>query len=134
MISFCACLGWDMHNLEGVRAIRGKAGGRDMRFQGRDAEMCIRDRKGWKGFEFGDHYDKMGIRSSSTAELIFNDVKVPKENLLGSLYRLSKRRRSSKDVPKGMQSLQRKVSADIKIFCVLWGYVCIFGTNVIYIT
>ncbi len=39
--------------------------------------------KGYEGFEFGDHYDKMGIRSSSTAELIFNDVKVPKENLLG---------------------------------------------------
>lgn len=39
--------------------------------------------KGWEGFEFGDHYDKMGIRSSATAELIFNDVKVPKENLLG---------------------------------------------------
>lgn len=39
--------------------------------------------KGWEGFEFGDHYDKMGIRSSSTAELIFNDVIVPKENLLG---------------------------------------------------
>ena len=39
--------------------------------------------KGFEGFEFGDHYDKMGIRSSSTAELIFNDVKVPKENLLG---------------------------------------------------
>lgn len=39
--------------------------------------------KGWDGFSFGDHYDKMGIRSSSTAELIFNDVKVPKENLLG---------------------------------------------------
>lgn len=39
--------------------------------------------KGWEGFSFGDHYDKLGIRSSSTAELIFNDVKVPKENLLG---------------------------------------------------
>ncbi|QIB69742.1 acyl-CoA dehydrogenase [Aminipila butyrica] len=39
--------------------------------------------KGWEGFTFGDHYDKMGIRSSVTAELIFNDVKVPKENLLG---------------------------------------------------
>ncbi len=39
--------------------------------------------KGWKGFDFGDHYDKMGIRSSTTAELIFNDVMVPKENLLG---------------------------------------------------
>ena len=39
--------------------------------------------KGWEGFTFGDHYDKLGIRSSATAELIFNDVKVPKENLLG---------------------------------------------------
>lgn len=39
--------------------------------------------KGWEGFSFGQHYDKMGIRSSSTAELVFNDVKVPKENLLG---------------------------------------------------
>lgn len=39
--------------------------------------------KGWDGFTFGEHYDKMGIRSSSTAELIFNNVKVPKENLLG---------------------------------------------------
>ncbi|MBP1758177.1 MAG: acyl-CoA dehydrogenase/protein FixB, partial [Firmicutes bacterium] len=39
--------------------------------------------KGWAGFTFGDHYDKMGIRSSSTAELIFNEVKVPKKNLLG---------------------------------------------------
>lgn len=39
--------------------------------------------KDFEGFEFGDHYDKMGIRSSSTAELIFNDVRVPKENLLG---------------------------------------------------
>jgi len=39
--------------------------------------------KGWEGFEFGDHYDKLGIRSSTTAELIFNNVKVPKENLLG---------------------------------------------------
>lgn len=39
--------------------------------------------KGWEGFTFGDHYDKMGIRSSATAELVFNNVKVPKENLLG---------------------------------------------------
>jgi len=39
--------------------------------------------KGWEGFAFGDHYDKMGIRSSATCELIFNNVKVPKENLLG---------------------------------------------------
>ncbi|WP_353097618.1 acyl-CoA dehydrogenase family protein [Tissierella praeacuta] len=39
--------------------------------------------KGWEGFTFGKHYDKMGIRSSATAELVFNNVKVPKENLLG---------------------------------------------------
>ena len=39
--------------------------------------------KGWEGFTFGDHYDKMGIRSSVTAELNFNNVVVPKENLLG---------------------------------------------------
>ena len=39
--------------------------------------------KGWEGFTFGDHYDKMGIRSSATAQLLFNNVKVPKENLLG---------------------------------------------------
>lgn len=39
--------------------------------------------KGWEGFSFGDKYDKLGIRSSSTAELIFDNVKVPKENLLG---------------------------------------------------
>ena len=39
--------------------------------------------RGWEGFTFGEHYDKMGIRSSATCELIFNNVKVPKENLLG---------------------------------------------------
>ena len=32
--------------------------------------------KGWKGFEFGDHYDKMGIRSSSTAELILSLIHI----------------------------------------------------------
>ncbi|NNU77601.1 acyl-CoA dehydrogenase family protein [Clostridium estertheticum] len=39
--------------------------------------------KDTEGFSFGKHYDKMGIRSSVTAELIFSDVKVPRGNLLG---------------------------------------------------
>ena len=39
--------------------------------------------KGWDGFTFGTHYDKMGIRSSATAELLFKNVRVPAENLLG---------------------------------------------------
>jgi len=39
--------------------------------------------KGMEGFGFGKKEEKMGIRASSTGELIFNDVKVPKANLLG---------------------------------------------------
>ena len=39
--------------------------------------------KGWEGFTFEEHYDKLGIRSSATCQLNFNDVRVPKENLLG---------------------------------------------------
>lgn len=39
--------------------------------------------KGTKGFEFGKKENKMGIRASATRELIFNDCKVPKENILG---------------------------------------------------
>ena len=41
--------------------------------------------KGWPGFSFGAKEKKMGIRGSATYELIFEDVKVPKENLLGEL-------------------------------------------------
>ncbi|ARP49735.1 MULTISPECIES: acyl-CoA dehydrogenase [Caproicibacterium] len=37
------------------------------------------------GFTVGAHEKKMGIRGSSTSELIFNDAKVPKENLLGGI-------------------------------------------------
>ncbi len=39
--------------------------------------------KGTPGFSFGKKEDKMGIRASITSELIFNDCKIPKENLLG---------------------------------------------------
>ena len=38
--------------------------------------------KGMPGFQFGKKEDKLGIRASSTTELIFNDCAVPKENLL----------------------------------------------------
>ncbi len=43
--------------------------------------------RGTPGFTIGKHEKKMGIRGSSTCELIFEDVKVPKENLLGKLGR-----------------------------------------------
>lgn len=39
--------------------------------------------KGWEGFEVGPKEDKLGIRGSDTHSLIFNDVKVPKENRIG---------------------------------------------------
>ena len=41
--------------------------------------------KDYPGFQVGKHEDKMGIRSSSTCELILEDCRVPKENLLGEL-------------------------------------------------
>ena len=39
--------------------------------------------KGMPGFTFGKRESKMGGHTSITTELIFQDVKVPKENLLG---------------------------------------------------
>lgn len=39
--------------------------------------------KGMPGFEVGAKEDKLGIRGSDTHTLLFNDVKVPKENRIG---------------------------------------------------
>ena len=39
--------------------------------------------KGWEDFEIGPKEQKLGIRGSDTHSLIFNDVKVPKENRIG---------------------------------------------------
>lgn len=38
--------------------------------------------KGTPGFSFGKKEDKMGIRASCTRELVFEDCRIPKENLL----------------------------------------------------
>ena len=39
--------------------------------------------KGMAGFSIGKHENKMGMRAADTSELIFEDCKVPKGNLLG---------------------------------------------------
>jgi alkylation response protein AidB-like acyl-CoA dehydrogenase len=39
--------------------------------------------KGMKGFKSGKKEDKLGVRSSDTSELIFEDVKIPAENIIG---------------------------------------------------
>lgn len=41
--------------------------------------------KGTPGFSFGKKEEKMGIRASTTMELVFEDCRIPKENLLGEL-------------------------------------------------
>ena len=41
--------------------------------------------KGTPGFSFGTKEKKMGIRGSATYELIFQDCRIPKENLLGKM-------------------------------------------------
>jgi len=43
--------------------------------------------KGMKGFSVGRKLDKMGWRSSDTAELVFDDCRVPAANLLGEEHR-----------------------------------------------
>jgi len=43
--------------------------------------------KGFKGFSTGIKLDKLGMRGSNTAELIFQDCEVPEENVLGQVGR-----------------------------------------------
>src|SRR5436305_650755 len=47
--------------------------------------------KGMEGFSVGQKVDKLGIRGSPTAELVFNDCFVPPENTLGEENRCVKR-------------------------------------------
>ncbi|MFL5878611.1 MAG: acyl-CoA dehydrogenase family protein, partial [Actinomycetota bacterium] len=41
--------------------------------------------KGMKGFSIAQKLDKLGMRGSHTGELVFQDVEVPAENVLGNL-------------------------------------------------
>lgn len=41
--------------------------------------------KSFKGFKVGKKEDKLGIRASSTCELLFENCEVPKENVLGEV-------------------------------------------------
>jgi alkylation response protein AidB-like acyl-CoA dehydrogenase len=43
---------------------------------------CFIVEKGTPGFTFGKHEDKMGIRASSTTELVFQDCRIPKDAIL----------------------------------------------------
>ena len=41
--------------------------------------------KGLKGFELGKKEDKLGLRGSNTQELVFKDMRIPKENLISGV-------------------------------------------------
>ncbi len=51
--------------------------------KGRNGISAFILEKGTKGFRAGKKEDKLGIRSADTSELIFEDVEVPAENLIG---------------------------------------------------
>jgi len=54
--------------------------------RGKRGRMCaFIVEKAFDGFSVGVKEKKMGIRASGTAELVLQDVKVPKENLLGRI-------------------------------------------------
>ncbi|PKO84570.1 MAG: acyl-CoA dehydrogenase [Betaproteobacteria bacterium HGW-Betaproteobacteria-11] len=41
--------------------------------------------KGFKGFSYGQHLDKLGMRGSNTYPLFFDDCEIPEENILGGV-------------------------------------------------
>ena len=51
--------------------------------KGREGISAFILEKGMKGFSPGKKEDKLGIRAADTSELIFEDVEVPAENLVG---------------------------------------------------
>ena len=52
--------------------------------ESRHAMVLLIIESGMEGFERGRNLDKMGLKGQDTAELFFKDVKVPKENVLGT--------------------------------------------------
>lgn len=54
---------------------------KELKHKGVSAFIVERD---LPGFSLGKHEDLMGIRATANCELIFEDVRVPKENLLGA--------------------------------------------------
>lgn len=53
---------------------------KELKHKGISAFVVERDTP---GFSFGKHEELMGIRATANCELIFEDAKIPKENLLG---------------------------------------------------
>jgi acyl-CoA dehydrogenase family protein 9 len=50
---------------------------------GEDRHIALILEQGMEGLEVGERYDTMGLRANDLRRLYFNDVRVPKENVLG---------------------------------------------------
>ena len=71
------------HQWQGSRTLCAVCHGRSRRrLQG---NHCVSHRKDFPGFTVGKKEDKLGIRASSTCELILEDCQVPKSNVLGEV-------------------------------------------------
>lgn len=53
--------------------------------QGHRGICCFVVEKSYEGFSIGKHEETMGVRASGTCPLTFDNVKVPKENLIGEV-------------------------------------------------
>jgi alkylation response protein AidB-like acyl-CoA dehydrogenase len=62
---------------------------------GLQGDHGVRRRAGFNGFRVGKKEDKLGIRASSTTELILDDVEVPDANVLGPSVRVQDRDRDA---------------------------------------
>ncbi|MBR30289.1 MAG: acyl-CoA dehydrogenase [Spirochaetaceae bacterium] len=51
--------------------------------RGQNGVSLLAIERGMEGFERGRKLEKIGLHAQDTSELFFNDVKVPKENLIG---------------------------------------------------
>jgi isovaleryl-CoA dehydrogenase len=71
---------------EPQEAPRRPAGGRAAEGGARSITAFIVE-KGMKGFSTAQKLDKLGMRGSHTGEMVFNNVEVPAENILGHLHR-----------------------------------------------
>ncbi|MGZ5367603.1 MAG: acyl-CoA dehydrogenase family protein, partial [Aeromicrobium sp.] len=70
--------------------------------------------RGMEGFERGRNLDKMGLKAQDTAELFFDNVKVPIENLIGEegkgfIYLMEKLPQERLAITVGAQAATRKI-------------------------
>jgi len=78
---FISNMGLDNSSIVVIAAVSGKSQ------EGKSITSSFIVPRGTPGFTVGGGYDKIGLRSCSTNELIFNDCRLPRDYLLGEVGR-----------------------------------------------